>query len=572
MRLNDQALSRYEERSINQASAAQEESIADFPKIENRRPAMLVGTLTTTQPSVSQAVEWQMPDPSVAAELFEVRAKTITDKRQAQDYARVSKAALEYLKQIHGRPAFKLTLADAIHRALKSSYAIKIAGFEPAVSSAQIVEAEAQFDATFYAQWLDIIQDQSTASALQGTSTRNRTFGAGIRKLLSTGTRVDIGYNWRRTETDLSFQSLNPAYTNDMTIQLAQPLLRNFGLDFNRSQIRIRKLERRLNLEKFRQQVRDTLIQVEQAYWQLVQKRRGLTITAELLAETEETYRYIEARRDFDAFAVLIANSKSAVELRKVDFIRAIAEVKQVEDTLEGLINDPELNLTEDVEIIPVDIPEAIPIVVDRLAEIQMALDRRSELRQRELETETARIVVGTAKNQVLPKLDVIFTYKVTGLGSDPDRAFDQLSQNDFNEYQVGMQFEWPIGSRASRAVLKQAKLRYQQAIMARKAQIEQVILDVNNAVRALNTAQEAIIPAKEATEAAEKNVQATKERAERKSPAELQTELTGQDNLAAARRTLLDALIVYNVAIADLERAKGTLLLYNNVIIDEED
>ncbi|MBN1343825.1 MAG: TolC family protein [Phycisphaerae bacterium] len=568
--LQEGMLTSYEERSMAQAAEAEE--VADFPKIENRRPAMPVGSLTTTKPSIAQALEWQMPDPSVAKELFQARAKNITDERRERDYARTSKAAYNHLVAIQRPRQMKLTLADAIHRGLVNSYVIKIAGYEPAVSTAQIVEAEAQFDASFYANWIDIIQDQATASALQGTSSKRWTLGTGIRKLLSTGTQVDIGYNASRTETDLSFQSLNPSYNNDMTIQLVQPFLRNFGIDFNRSQINIRKNERRINFEKFRQQVRDTLSQVEQAYWNLVQKRRDVTITSELLAETEETYRYIDARRDFDAFAVLINNSKSAVDLRNVDLIRAIAAAKEAEDQLKALINDPKLNLSDDVEIVPVDIPEAVPLVVDRLAEIQAALDHRSELKQRELEIETARIIIGTAKNQVLPKFDAIFTYKITGLGPDWDRAFRQAADNDFNEYQVGVQFEWPIGSRKSRAALKQAKLRYEQTIAARKAQIEQIILDVNSAVRTLNTAQDAIYPAMDATDAAEKNVQATKERAERKSPSELQTELAGQENLAQARRTFLQALIAYNVAIAELERAKGLLLHYNNVVLEEKD
>lgn len=188
------------------------------------------------------------------------------------------------------------------------------------------------------------------------------------------------------------------------------------------------------------------------------------------------------------------------------------------------------------------------------------------------MEIETAHIIVGAAKNQALPRFDAIFTYKILGLGSDPDKAFRQLSRNDFNEYQVGVQFEWPIGSRAGRAKIKQSKLRYEQAIASRKAQIEQIILEVNNAVRAMDTTQDAIYPAQEATVAAEKNVQATKERAERKSPAELETELAGQQNLAQARQTFLQALVAYNVAVADLERSKGTLLPYNNVVLEEKD
>lgn len=566
---DEASLAAYEQRAQSQEADAQ--PIADLPKIVNRRPAMPVGSLTTSQPSVAQTLEWQMPDPSVAPQLFKARLKTITDKRQRDDYQRTSRAAVQHLMGLDRKQAVKLTLAETIHRALKNNYAIKIAGYEPAVSRAQIVEAEAQFDATFFANWTELVRDQATASSLQGNFSRNRTLAAGIRKLLSTGTQLEMSFNWLRTETDLAFQELNPAYNNDVGFQLVQPLLKGFGQDFNRSQIILRRNEQRQNLETFRQNVRDTLLQTEQAYWQLVRARRNVTVTAELLAETEETYRYIRARRDFDAFQVLIANSKSAVEQRRVALIRAMAEATEAEDNLKALLNDPEWTLSDNIEIIPIDIPEIVPIVYDRLAEIQTALDHRSELRIRDLQIEAARIVVSTAKNQVLPKLDVIFSYKWLGLGGNPHAAFSQLSENDFEEYTVGLQFEWPIGSRAARSQLRQAKLRYQQSIMARKGQIEQIILDVNNAVRALDTAWKAIVPAMIATEAAEDNVQAIKARAERKSPSELETELSGQSSLATARQTFLEALIAYNIAIAELERAKGTLLKYNNVILEEE-
>lgn len=565
---NDKLIDNYEARNGVQAADAQ--TVPDFPKIENRRPAAVVGSLTTTQPTATQTFEWQMPDPSTAADIFSERIKIITDERRARDYQRTSVRAVQHLKALKRGKQIRLSLSEVTHRALANSYAIRIAGFEPAVSAAQIVEAEALFDSTFYANWIETSQDQPTASQLQASKNKARTASAGIRKLLSTGTQIDIGYNFQRTYTNQPFQTLNPAYTNNLNLQLMQPLLRGFGLDFNRSQINIRKSERKIAIEKFRQQVREILINVEQAYWGLVQARRNATVAAELLAETEETYRYVEARRDFDAFAVLIANSKSAVDLKRVEMITAVAKVKEMEDTLKGLMNDPEITLSDDIEIIPIDIPDAVQIVVDRLSEVQIALDNRSELKERELEIEVARIYVGQAKNQVLPKFDAVFSYKINGLDGDPDAAFGQMTENRYEDYQVGVQFEWPVGSRKSRALLKQAKLRYQQAITGRMAQIEKIILDVNKAVRELETAWDAIDPARTATLAAEENVRATKERAERKSPAELQTELSGQEQLAQARRTLLSALIRYNFAIADLERAKGRLLPYNNVVIAE--
>jgi outer membrane protein len=565
---DDKVIEGYETRQAN--AVVDTQPVTDFPKLENRRPALVVGSLTTTQPSIALSLEWQMPDPSVAAEVFAERSRHIPDERRARDYQRTSSRAVVHLKGLKRAGQIRLGLAEAIHRTLANSYAIRVAGYEPAVSTAQIVEAEALFDATFYTNWMEVTQDEPTASSLQASSNKMRTVGSGIRKLLSTGTQVDMSYNWQRIYTNQPFQTLNPAYTDNTTIALVQPLLRGFGIDFNRSQICIRKNERKIAVEKFRENVREILLNVEQSYWQLVQARRTATVIAELLAETEETYRYIEARRDFDAFAVLIANSKSAVEMHYVDLITAISQVKEAEDTLKALMNDPELNLSKDIELVTVDIPEAFPLVLDRLAEVQTALDNRSELKERELEIDTARIIVGTAKNQALPKFDAIFQYKVNGLGPDLQPAFEQMWDGNYIDYQVGVQFEWPIGNRKARAQIKQAKLRYEQAIAGRKAQIEKIILEVNTAVRQLQTAQEAIKPALSATLAAEENVRATKERAERKSPSELQTELSGQENLAQARRTLLGALIRYNIAIASLERAKGRLLPYNNVMIAE--
>jgi outer membrane protein TolC len=58
--------------------------------------------------------------------------------------------------------------------------------------------------------------------------------------------------------------------------------------------------------------------------------------------------------------------------------------------------------------------------------------------------------------------------------------------------------------------------------------------------------------------------------RAERKDFVVLQNELSARQSLASARRAMLTALIDYNIAIIDLERAKGTLLDYNNIAVPE--
>ncbi|MCP4591683.1 MAG: hypothetical protein GY842_13160, partial [bacterium] len=54
--------------------------------------------------------------------------------------------------------------------------------------------------------------------------------------------------------------------------------------------------------------------------------------------------------------------------------------------------------------------------------------------------------------------------------------------------------------------------------------------------------------------------------RAERKDFTQLSMELDAHRGLAAARQALLESLASYNVAIVEVEKAKGTLLEYNSV------
>ena len=58
--------------------------------------------------------------------------------------------------------------------------------------------------------------------------------------------------------------------------------------------------------------------------------------------------------------------------------------------------------------------------------------------------------------------------------------------------------------------------------------------------------------------------------REQAKSAEQINTELGAQSNLAVARQNLLQSLVDYNRAIVELERVKGTLLLYDNVVLEE--
>jgi outer membrane protein TolC len=310
---------------------------------------------------------------------------------------------------------------------------------------------------------------------------------------------------------------------------------------------------------------------VEELYWRLVQTRRDVVITAREVADFEGIYEYLVARSEFDVNPVQISATKADLHSAQVDFVNRRAIVFDAQDRLVALMNDPEIHLADQVELIPDDFPAVERLVVDPLMEVQSALDNRAELKEQELRVANAKLYLGRAKNAELPRLDLTFRTSIDGLAVNADKSFDEATRVNYVEYMIGVELEVPIGNRAPRAAHHRARLEHAQAVAALKQALEDVILDVNLAVRQLATSYDQIGPSFESTEAREREVESIVARAERKDFNTLLSELGARRSLASIRRVMLNALVEYNIAITDLERAKGTLLHYNNVVIPTE-
>jgi len=430
------------------------------------------------------------------------------------------------------------------------------------------VEAEAAFDALFFTNIAKNNIDRPSGNQLEATDLDLFTSSYGIRKVLPTGMSVRGSYELSRTKSGISFQQINPQYTSNFIFEMRQPMLRGFGIDYNRSFIMLAKNDRRIGDQTFRRQVRDTLRQVEEFYWRLVFARRDVVISARLLGEYETIYDYLVARQAFDITPVQIAATRANLEQSKAEFVRRRAAVFDAEDRLSAAMNSQDVDLADDIELIPDDVPQLHRFEVDRLAEVQTALDNRQEIKEQEIRVDNAKILVGRAKNGELPRFDLTFRQTYDGLGTNADSSFDELTRGNFIEYFIGVEFEVPIGNRGPRAAHHRSRLQYNQAIATLRRVFEEVILDVNLTTRAMSTAYDQIGPSFEAAEARVKEVDSIVARAERKDINTLNSELGARQSLANARRAMILAMVEYNIAIIDLERAKGTLLNYNNVVI----
>jgi len=549
----------------NQPVGAEAQPTRTVPADSARAEAR--GSLVVDLDIPAERIEWHMPDMETARPSLEQQRASA---RQAGDASTVAYCdrMLERMNSLLRQSRVSLSLEEAVRRTLANSYSIQTVSYNPAIETTRIVEAEAAFDAVFFSKLTKDHVDRASASQLSSTAADFTTWGTGVRKLTATGLQLSGQYQLRRTKQSFAFQLINPEYRSDLVLEMRQPILRGFGADFNRSLIVIAKHDRRISDLTFQRQIRDILRQVEELYWRLVQARRDVVITARELAEFEGIYDYLLARKDFDITPVQIEGTRADLELARSDFIRRRATAKNAEDRLIAVMNDPELNLADDIEIVPTDFPHLHRLVVDRLAEVQSALDHRTEIKEQELLVAKAKVAVGRAKNAELPKLDLTFRVTSDGLAGNGDRSFDELSRNNFIEYFIDVDLEVPIGNRSPRAATRRARLQYDQAVAQLRKTFEDMILDVNLAVRQVESTYDQIGPNFESTEAREREVQSLVARAERKDINTLRSELGARRTLAGTRRALVNAMVEYNIAITDLERAKGTLLPFYNVVI----
>lgn len=518
------------------------------------------------------AVLSEIPDPTEAEQAFARRYAALKEAgremRVLRNYERVSAKALEYLKRLERPQRVQVPLIECIQRALQNNYAIRIEGFQPAIRETQVVEAEAAFDAAFFLDTTYSNQDRPTASQLNSAQSDLRSLRGGLRKMTATGMEASVGLNYAKNFVNNQFTTINPSYVTTFVASLRQPLLRGFGLDYNRSFIEIARVDQRIASERFEQQVRDSLFDVEAAYWELMQRRRQVMVLAESVGQYYATYRSMDERKGQDATPVEINNSLSNWKSQEVRLFEAMRLVRDAEDRLKNLVNDPQFKLSDELELIPTDTPLVAPLAVDQFADVRTALDERSEIDQSRLQIEQTRIQTMRAKNETMPQLDLSFNYEVEGLSNSADSSWDRMTTNRFRSYAVTLNFSYPLGNRGPQAALQRAQLQERQAIVGLHRTMDAVVEEVNNAVRTLVQRYEDMPPQLIAARAAVLNLQALQARSVVINPTFLQTELQAVEQITNTRTTLLRVVIDYNIAIVALERAKGTLLEYNNIQI----
>jgi outer membrane protein len=482
-------------------------------------------------------------------------------------------------------PVVRMSLQEVIQRAVANNLDVKVQGYEPAVEGTRVTEAEARFDPTFFAtgQYEDFNVPSggftSITENVTGTS-EGVTGRVGVRQNLVTGGEAELRYQSRWVSTGGPVGPFGGGddsyYVNELALQITQPLLRDFGTGVNQARIAVARNNQRITLLEFRQSLEEQLSEIEQLYWQTVQAQRDVQIAEELLEQTLRTAELLFKRKGQDVTRVQISQANASVETRRALLVRARARVRDLSDQLKQRMNDPEIPVASPTLLLPGVQPIEEPVHFDLADQMATALDNRPELGQQRLRIDSATIAQMVGKNNLLPQLNVVGAVGAVGADTDRGGFLDSAEeQADFSDisWSIGLQFEIPIGNRAARAAFRRTQLQRQQAITQYAALIDRVALDVKVAVREVQTTWETMVAARQAVYAAADALLAVQQREDAQEPLTpefVDRKLNLQANLANTRSEAAQAVSQYNIALSALEQAKGTLLRYNNVLLEE--
>ncbi len=488
--------------------------------------------------------------------------------------------------------------------------------YDPAIQETQIASALSNFDTNFNTSLLwghslapfnnaiaagtfvagakfPVIFDQDTAQ-----------FQTGLQKRTATGALIGVQNNINYLYSNSTFNVTPSAYTTNTNVSITQPLLGSaalagqaagplVGLEANRAPIVIARLNADAAVWRFKADVMAQVRSVEQQYWSLAQQHVQLwgSEIAQKLGEeiVKREQSELEVGRGTKAD---VAEAIQRLEQFNLDLITKTSDVVNTERQLRNILGLPP---ADNRRILPVTAPTEARLEPDWDSSFAQMLSFQPDIVQAQLLVRVAELQLLVARNQLLPQLNLQALYQLNGLGHQldqslgvmtgaPIQAIDPIilakqhaaglnsppgTYRDFQQWQVGFVFQMPIGMRGPMANVKNSQF----VVLRQRAFLEQIVHQTTHSLARFFLEVDANFKkfkvAKRSREAALQRLEAQRAFYEEgRIPIDRYLEAVSQYAQAVALEA--EYKTTYNISIVALEEAKGTLLAYDNIAVDE--
>ena len=383
----------------------------------------------------------------------------------------------------------RLTLDDAVRRAVENNPDLEIVRLAPEVEAARVGESWSAFTPVFSTQLGRSSSVTPPANLLlgdRGVDLDDWFSSTGVRQRLPWGSGTwSASWETSRTTTNNPISSFDPSLQSGFQLAFSQPLLKDRQIDAARQQYTIAKRNQESSDLRFREAVVQTVAAVKQAYWTLKATRANVAVQQRSLELAQELARQNKVRVDAGQIPPLdLVQAEAEVAQRRESLIRAKTVADDAEDALRRLIVDPADASFWRVRIDPEEEPTAIGAPPDVDGAVAKALDERYDLARAGHELENAQTTIDFLANQRLPDVRLETSYRGSGLsgtqflrsGGFPglvtgtrNRSFgDALGQvftSDYPTWSFGLTVSYPLGRSFEAASFARAQVERRQAV-----------------------------------------------------------------------------------------------------------
>lgn len=508
-----------------------------------------------------------------------------------------------------------LSLQDAIALALENNLDIELQRYNLRNADAALLKAEAGgagvpvYDpvASFNYNFAHQTTPQ-TSSFVTGTNSlvnRVKTANFSIQKGFITGTTATFGWNNTFARSNSGRSDFNPSMSSNFSLQITQPLLRGFGWAVNNRNIRVAKNNRQVSDLAFREQVINTVANIVNLYWDLVSYNEDVKVKRQALALAEKLRSDNQKQVEIGTLAPIeVVRAEAQVALSQQDLTISETRLLQQETLLKNALSRTGVAspLLAEARIVPTDlirVPAVEPVqpIQDLIAQ---ALSSRPDLDQSRIQIENSKISLEGVKTSLKPSLDLVGSLQNNGLAGqinslpippipgtnlppsqrnpnsvDPfflggyGTVLSQLFARNFPNYGIGFQLNIPLRNRSAQADMIQNQLALRQQEIRQQQLINQIRLDVTNALIALQQAR-ATYEAAVKTRILQEQTLDAEEKKYALGASTIFFVIQAQRDLAQARSSEVAALSNYSKARVALDRATGQVLAAYGVEIEE--
>ena len=522
------------------------------------------------------------------------------------------------------QPFVGITLQNAIGMALSQNTNLAIAQANHRIAQYQIEAAKGAYDVQFSIE----PQYQYSAQPPQNAFFAGPNFGpivqktasvgAGVQGTTAAGQQYSVNVSGNQTYNNTSINTFDPYYPTIFSVNFTQPLLRGRNTNTSTRALQLAQINEQTVSAQNLSTVSSTIAQVQNTYWDLVAAWRNVAIQEEALKDTiAQQHSNVRLARHGASAPIDVVQVNAQVAVFQGNVYSALQNVALLQNQLKSSLTSNPSDAIWNANLVPTSPVLQAPSQTSLADLIQQALRNRPEIAQIRDRIAAAGVEVQYARNQTKPQVNLQLGYTSNGfagnvlppgdffkssaqqvvainqligavnqtlppsqqipalpvsntpvpayLSGGLSQSIKNLLSNKFPAYAAGLQVVFPIGNHTAKADLAAALEQQRVAQIQEASTIQQVAMDVRNALQSFQSAQAQLVTARQARVSSQQ-ILASEERRFRAGESTTFLVLQREIELADNRGREVTAQTNLNKAVVELQRASGTILGANNV------